>query len=104
MVAPPPPPAVSPEEARRQLQQQLKPVEESEAKKAAQRKKLAEEKMDGDLRKRNCEAARHNLRIWEGNPRMKTRDPETGEYRRWTEEERQENIAESKKQIEEFCP
>ncbi|MET0047235.1 MAG: DUF4124 domain-containing protein [Sedimenticola sp.] len=74
----------------------------------------AKEKAESDALKReyeaeqakarstNCQAARHNLQLYQtlGNKIVKRPD---GTYKRYTETERQAKIAEMEKQIEQFC-
>ncbi len=54
------------------------------------------------IKSENCASARHNLDLYSnlGNRLVKTPD---GLYKRLTEEERQQKIADSKTQIGEFC-
>ncbi|MDH0748919.1 DUF4124 domain-containing protein [Pseudomonas sp. GD03842] len=52
-------------------------------------------------RKEYCERQRTNLAQLENNPRV--REEVNGEYRRFTEEERQARIAEVKQSIDETC-
>lgn len=49
----------------------------------------------------NCEQLRENLAQFKNNPRVRVE--EKGEVRRITEEERQERIAKSEKEIQENC-
>jgi hypothetical protein len=52
-------------------------------------------------RKAYCEQQRTNLAQLENNPRV--REEVNGEFRRFTEEERQARIAEVKKSIDDTC-
>ncbi|WP_068829611.1 DUF4124 domain-containing protein [Pseudomonas sp. BMS12] len=62
------------------------------------KKEVAEQEAE---RRKYCEAVRTNLSQLENNPRVRVEDK--GELRRLTEEERQAQIAESKKLISENC-
>lgn len=54
------------------------------------------------IKEENCQAARHNLNLYQnlGNKLVKTPD---GLYQRLTEEERQEKIQESQRLMDEYC-
>lgn len=57
---------------------------------------------DPEIKARNCQAARHNLRVYEGlGSRLVKR--EDGSIYRPNEEERQQKIDESRAQVEKYC-
>lgn len=97
-VAPPPPD--DPEAARREhtLEEGLEKREEAREDAAKEASEDAEYKKQKAQR---CEAAKHRLYQAE-RPRVSFIEPD-GSERRATEEERQQQITESQKQVEEFC-
>ena len=97
-----PPPADDPEGISSDLQEQVETMDKRLEKKAieAEDKELSEESLQ--IRKRNCETARENLAKLQrsGNIRYIGAD---GQVTRMPEEERQQRLEETNKQIEEFC-
>ena len=57
---------------------------------------------DTQIRRENCEAAKHNLDLYTNLGRRVVKGPD-GKYSRPSEEVRQQRIEEAKKNIEEFC-
>ncbi|MDM3871983.1 DUF4124 domain-containing protein [Porticoccus sp. W117] len=51
----------------------------------------------------HCEQAKKNLWNLENYPRLRIEDPETGERRMMSDDERQQYLDEANKQIKEFC-
>ena len=96
------PAGISSEEASKRLDGMRQQLEDRrEDRKLAQEEKL-KAKQEQQRRQQNCEAARNNLQKLEGlgNRLLKTAD---GEYRRLTEEERQQRMQEARKNIAENC-
>jgi hypothetical protein len=71
---------------------------EQQAADAKVKKQVAAEEM---RRKDYCDQQRTNLAQLQNNPRV--REEVNGEFRRFTEEERQARIAEVKKSLEDTC-
>ncbi len=62
------------------------------------------DEVDGDLKDpERCEAARKNLETLNGFTRVRTKDPDTGEIRYLTEEEKNQRRQQSQKAIDESC-
>nr|WP_314583121.1 DUF4124 domain-containing protein [uncultured Pseudomonas sp.] len=74
------------------------PTQEQQAVDAKVKKQVAAQETK---RKAYCEQQRTNLAQLENNPRV--REEVNGEFRRFTEEERQARIAEVKKSIDDTC-
>jgi hypothetical protein len=91
-------PTFMPESLQKRLQQlQQKQLEQD---RAAAEKTHIQNRLAA--RKRNCEVARENLELYQGNPRWLIGDKQ-GNYIRLSETERRERIAEVKQQIEANC-
>lgn len=101
-IKPPPPPAITPEEARRKLDEQRQFLEDRREDREIGKEKTAAGKEETQRRSQNCQAARANLKQLEGNTQVRMRDAD-GQYRRYTEEERQAKMAEARQQIEQYC-
>ncbi|WP_341961988.1 DUF4124 domain-containing protein [Pseudomonas sp. RC10] len=86
-VTPPPPPPVRTESSQEQQTVDAKVKKQIAAQEAK--------------RKEYCETQRTNLAQLQNNPRV--REEVNGEFRRFTEEERQARIAEVKKSIDDTC-
>ena len=56
-----------------------------------------------DEHSRNCEAHRANLELLEASPRVRIEDPESGEMRYLDDDERQQMLDETRREIEEHC-
>ncbi len=100
-IKPPPPPATPPEEAWKKLNQERLQQEDTRE----DRKQDAEQaKKEADYKKKRaeaCTAARNNLAAYEGPPGL-VQTPD-GEYKRFTEEEREAKRQEARKLIQEYC-
>jgi hypothetical protein len=95
-------PATTPNDAWRELHEKQLEVEDHLEDEELAREKEEKEAKKQAIRDKNCEAARHNLSIYQGSPNRMIRGSD-GEYRRLTEEERQAKLEEAQKQIEEYC-
>ncbi|HEB95109.1 MAG TPA: DUF4124 domain-containing protein [Sedimenticola thiotaurini] len=102
IAAPPPPPARQVQKERDRLDLQLQDAEIRKEKKQEQEQEQQKAADVEAARTRNCEAARRNLEILEGSPRRMIRMP-SGEYRRLTAEEREEETLKAQARIDEFC-
>ncbi len=103
VVAPPPPPAVSPEEARKKLDDQRQSLREADKARAKEAEKTKAARDQAAAKRRNCENARRNLQLLKsGNPRKRYREAD-GTYKRFTEQQRQQQIEEARADIDKFC-
>lgn len=88
--------------AREPLDQQIKALDKQLDAQKEQQAKAEEEKQNEENRKINCQNAKKNIgELNRGGHRL-MHMPD-GSYRRFTEEERQAEIAKNKKAIDEFC-
>jgi len=78
----------------------LEQVEKEKRTQEADQKAQGEYQKDLELRKKNCKAARHNLRVYTVHKRIQQED---GSVIRLDDNERQRKIEEAKKAIKEFC-
>ena len=95
IVKPPPPPAESPEVAQKRLQQQMQKSADF-----FEDKELASG--EAAQAKQRCEAARRNLQELAGPPNRLYRQSD-GSYKRWDEEQREQQRKEMEKIIGENC-
>ncbi|WP_232420198.1 DUF4124 domain-containing protein [Nitrosococcus watsonii] len=84
------------------LNMRLERLEQEQAARERAAKQQAQEEKQQAARKHNCEAARKNLTLYKGNPRLRIGDS-SGNYTRLNEKERHAHITEAKQQIEENC-
>ncbi|MCP4995636.1 MAG: DUF4124 domain-containing protein [Gammaproteobacteria bacterium] len=102
-IAPPPPPATNSQEQETQrlnkAWQEMQDREEARDETDTVERETAE---TNEIKQKNCQAARHNLSILQGptNRLIKQAD---GEYKRFTQEEREAQISDIQQKIEEFC-
>ena len=100
-IKPPPPPATPPDEAWKELNAKRLKLEDARE----DRKEDTEQaKKEADYKKKRaevCTAARNNLAAYEGPPGL-VQTP-NGEYKRFTEEEREAKRQEARKLIQEYC-
>ena len=95
-------PAPSSQPSRAPLQEQLDELEKQAEQRREEASKAAETQQEAENRKINCQNARKNIgELNRGGHRL-MHMPD-GSYRRFTEEERQAEIAKNKKAIDEFC-
>ena len=102
-VAPPPPPSSSAEAERTQLQNELKQADEARKKQSEDQKKQQEAAVKGADRKRNCDAARQNLDLILNRPPQTRFQMPNGEYRRFTDEEREAEISKAREFVDKNC-
>lgn len=101
-VAPAPPPADDPAAAQERLQQKLEAFDERRQAGEENRQEEAREKEQLAQRKRNCEAARHNLEIFQRGGRTRIRT-ESGETTYLSDEQRQERLEAARRAVQEHC-
>ena len=99
----PPPPAESPEEANKRLQEQMQRFESTREEKKAAREEATSTRVDAEKKAENCRNARANLQTLQNSPAARRFKTESGEYRKYTSEERAAKIKETEQQIETFC-
>jgi len=102
-VAPPPPPSSSAEAERTQLQTGLKQADEARKKQSDEQKKQQEAATKDADRKRNCDAARQNLDLILNRPPQTRFQMPNGEYRRFTDEEREAEIKKAREFVDKNC-
>lgn len=102
-VAPPPPPSSSAEAERQQLQTELKQAGEARKTQAEQQKKQQDAAAKDAERKRNCDAARQNLDLILNRPPQTRFQMPNGEYRRFTDEEREAEIKKAREFVDKNC-
>ncbi len=97
-----PPPASDPDVTDESLQKQLDAMSKSITEKAEKDKEKEMEKQLAATNKRNCVSSQDNLRKLEegGGRRYLTAE---GEVKRFTEEERQQQISAAKEEIKKYC-
>jgi hypothetical protein len=102
-LAPPPPPAEAPDAALERIRSQTRKLEKASQERREEKAEKDKRKQEEKIRKKNCETARRNLET------LKSRPPNTlyrtgeGEYRRFTIDELNQQIAEQEKLIRENC-
>lgn len=101
-MAPPPPAPDKPKTPSESLKARLERLEREQAAREKAAKQQTQEQEQHATRKRNCEAARKNLQLYEGNPHWRIGD-NSGNYTRLSDEERHARITEAKQQIEANC-
>ena len=102
IVKPPPPPAESPEVAQKRLQQQMQKSADFFEDKELASEKNALASSEAAEAKQRCEAARRNLQELAGPPNRLYRQSD-GSYKRWDEEQREQQRKEMEKIIGENC-
>ena len=99
---PPPPPAVDPAEAKAALDARIKALDEEKASRERAAIEAREDATQEEIRRENCDKARKAVEILEQHRRI-TIPTADGGSARMTEEQRQAELAERRKQVEEFC-
>lgn len=102
-VAPPPPPSSSAGEERQQLDGRVKQADEARKKQQEGLKKQQETASKEADRKRNCDAARQNLELIQNRPPQTRFQMPDGEYRRFTDEEREAEIRKAREFVDKNC-
>ena len=102
-IEPPPPAAESPEKARKRLDTQLQQSDTARAQKKTTSEEAATSRQDAAQNRQNCENARTNLDTLQNTPANRRFKMESGEFRKYTEEEKDEKVREAKEQIETHC-
>ena len=98
----PAPPARGDQEAWKELDRQWQEMQDrADSEKERSEKQQADSQLAADQGS-NCEAAKHNLEVLQSSNRKLIRTPD-GVYRRLTPEERQKQIEEARKEMEESC-
>lgn len=103
LVAPPPRPAELPENEQEKLEEQLKQVNEAEQKRQLERKALEEQRARDKYVKQQCTNARMNLETINNRPPQTQFQTSDGSYKRFTPEERAEQIKQATDTIEKYC-
>jgi hypothetical protein len=96
-----PPPASKPA-AQKQLDTLQQQTNDAQQKRESRKEEQRAAAEDAQIRRENCEAAKHNLDLYTNLGRRVVKGPD-GKYSRPSEEVRQQRIEEAKKSIEEFC-
>ncbi len=96
-----PPPKIDPDHAKKQLENRQKLLQEVRDSRNKKAEKKNQDKQDAEQRRAACEQSRVSLASYQ-RPRVNKVDSE-GNRVRITEEQRQENIANAKKQVAELC-
>ncbi len=102
-VAPPPPPSSSAEAERTQLQNELNQADEARKKQSEEQKKQQDSTAKNADRQRNCDAARQNLDLILNRPPQTRFQMPSGEYRRFTDEEREAEIKKARDYVDKNC-
>ena len=102
-IAPPPSPAEDPAAARKRLKALTEEAEKSSQRRREQRESQNRKKAEAERRQKNCEAARYNLELFLNRPPNVLFKTGENEYRRFTPEERQQQIDKLQKIIEKNC-
>jgi len=102
-VAPPPPPSSSADAERQQLEGRLKQADEARKKQQEAEKKQQEPSAKDTDRRRNCEAARQNLELIQNRPPQTRFQMPNGEYRRFTDEEREAELKKAREFVDKNC-
>lgn len=102
-VAPPPPPSSSADTERQQLEGRLKQADEARKKEQEGRKTQQDAATKDADRRRNCEAARQNLELIQNRPPQTRFQMPNGEYRRFTDEEREAELQKAREFVEKNC-
>lgn len=102
-MAPPPPPAESPEEARKKLDQQIQKLNETSEKQLQEKKAAAQQKAETKHNQQQCDNARSNLEIINNRPPQTLYATGSGEYKRFTPEERAQELKKFNEAIEKYC-
>lgn len=102
-VAPPPPPSSSAGAEQQQLQAELKQAGAALKKQAEEERKQQDAAAKNAERKRNCDAARQNLDLILNRPPQTRFQMPNGEYRRFTDEEREAEIKKAREFVDKNC-
>ena len=102
-VAPPPPPSSSADAERQQLEGRLKQADEARKKQQEGQKTQQETAAKDADRKRNCDAARQNLELIQNRPPQTRFQMPNGEYRRFTDEEREAELKKAREFVDKNC-
>jgi len=102
-MAPPPPPAESPEQARKKLDQQIQNLNETSEKKLEEKDAAAKKKAEAKHNKQQCDNARENLELINNRPPQTLYSTGSGEYKRFTPEERTQELKKFNDAVEKYC-
>ena len=102
VVKPPPPPATPPDEAWKKLNEQRLKLQDNREDRTEAKEKEQKQEVSEEIRRKNCEISRENLKQLEGLPPRLVRTSD-GKYVPITEEDRQKRIKETRDQVKEFC-
>jgi len=103
-VTPPPPPSSSADSERQQFEERVKQADEARKKQQAGQKKEQEAATKDADRKRNCDSARRNLEVIENRPPQSRFQMPNGEFRRFTDEEREAELKKAREVVQKNCP
>ena len=98
----PPPPAAEPKAAKQQLLDMQQRLANSREDRGLENEKQQKARADADRRAENCRKARNNLQALQQRARQLIREG-SGEYRRYTPEEKAKKTAENQKIVKENC-
>jgi len=90
-------------DAEKRLQDMQKNLDEGIKSRELSAEKQKQEAAEAAKRKQECKTMRERLTILETSPGKILHEDKSGQMQRMTEEERQQNLAKFKKQIEELC-
>jgi hypothetical protein len=102
-VTPPPPPSSSADAERQQFEGRVKQADEARKKQQEGLKKQQEASAKDADRKRNCDAARQNLELILNRPPQTRFQMPNGEFRRFTDEEREAEIKKARDFADKNC-
>ena len=102
-VAPPPPPSSSAEAEREHLESVLKQADEARKKQQDEQEKQQQAAAKDADRKRSCDSARENLELVRNRPPQTRYQMPNGEFRRFTDEEREAELKKIREFIDKNC-
>lgn len=101
-IDPPPPPAIDPETAKKEIDILIEKQNGTYEANEKERQRIAAEAAEKKKKEEYCRVNKQNLQLYQNNPGDKVVDSK-GNVTRLTEEVRQQQIAEIKKNIAEHC-
>ena len=103
VIEPPPPPVEESEMAQEKLDAQIKQLEETEQERKLNTQATAQREAEAKYNAQQCTNARQNLEAITNRPPQTLFKTGDGTYRRFTEEERAEQIKRANDIIEKYC-
>lgn len=103
IMTPPPPPAESPVEAQEKLDGQIQQLDEAEKKRGMEKEAAAKRRADAKHNQQQCNTARMNLEAINNRPPQTLFQTGDGEYKRFTPDQRAEQIRQANETIKRYC-